>query len=569
MKTEENRIVVKAQEGNMTPVLQEILQKTPANTVISFEKAEYHFYREGCLLGDFYPSNNAGGKKEVVFSLLDKKNLILEGNGAAFVFHGRLFPFILQGCEKVTLRNFSVDFAFPRIYRADVLEAGQEYLELQIDEEKYPYEIVDGELIYCLEEGKFKPVDTYLFNVDAKPGRVYGERPVFYHMVHLVTGEKERTFADDKLETTAVRAGKNRVCFRYKEGSNKMFYEKGDRLALHFEPDRKNDTFFLEDCRNITFDGVKIYRGCGMGIVAQLCENMRLTGLHIGCRKEREDVVSTTADAIMLIDCTGKVTLDHSYIAQSLDDGVNVHGTYLPIERAGGHILAGRLGHREQEGFNPLKAGDRIAVADGQTLEMLAELTVAETILGADRKRIETRVCEPVPETVKAGDLIYNLDRMPELEFIENEFYQVPSLLFGSAKRSYFARNRVNTRLEALRLGDLGGDWYEASRKKELIVEENVFDHCAEWYSVSPVINAFESLQQKSPKRDIHQNLVFRKNRFLGVNQKLFSLECCTDVKIEGNTYVNTGECVPEDETVPVRLAHCAKVECSDNSFCF
>ena len=569
MQTEENRIVVKAQKGNMTPVLRDILDKAPANTVISFEEAEYHFYREGCLVGDFYPSNNAGGSKEVVFPLLNKKNLTLDGNGASFLFHGRLFPFILQGCEQVTLRDFSVDFAFPRAYRADVLEAGKQYLELQIDKEKYPYEIADGELIYCLEEGKFQPVDTYLFNVDAKPGRMYGERPVFYQMVHLVTREKERTFADDKLETTAVPAGKNRIRFWYKEGSNKMFYEKGDRLALHFEPDRRNDTFFLEDCRKIMFDGVKIYRGCGMGIVAQLCEDIKLTKLHIGCRKDREDVISTTADAIMLIDCTGKVTLDHSYIAQSLDDGVNVHGTYLPIESANGHILTCRLGHREQEGFNPLKAGERIAVADGRTLETLAELTVAETALGPDRKQIEARVCQPVPETVKAGDLIYNLDRMPELEFTENEFYQVPSLLFGSGKRSYFARNRVNTRLEALRLGDLAGDWYEASRKKELIVEENVFDHCAEWYSSSPVISAFESLHQESPKRDIHQNLIFRKNRFSGVNQKLFSLECCTDVAIEGNTYESTGECVPEDEAVPVRLAHCTRVKCSGNNFCF
>ena len=122
-------------QENMTPVLQNILKAVEDDTTLVFENAEYHFYKDGTYVDYFAPSNNYASVKNVVFTLFNKKNITVQGNGARLVFHGRIFPFILQGCDNLTMRDFSIDFAFPRVYQAEVLESNEEYLEFYMDKQ--------------------------------------------------------------------------------------------------------------------------------------------------------------------------------------------------------------------------------------------------------------------------------------------------------------------------------------------------------------------------------------------------------------------------------------------------
>lgn len=569
-----NTISVHPQDGNMTPLVQKILAELSDNTTIIFEPGEYHFYREGTHHDIFYPSNNDAGPKDVVFTLFGKKNITIEGNGAEFVFHGNIYPFIIMNCQNLRIQDVSVDFYFPRVYQADVLDANEEYLDIFMDGSKFPYSITNGSLVLHLEEEDVSPETVYFFPYDAKFDRTYGKIPTRYNMAFYSIGKHCEKSADPikrdwgtgnrNFYTDAVDLGDNRIRLVYREGSNKMFYDKGDRLILSYYRTRDNGTFFLDRCKDVVFERVNVYRGGCMGLNAQLCENMVFNQFHVGCKAGRGDLIATTADAFMLIDCRGKITLKNSHLADSLDDGINVHGTYMPIEAVENSVITHILGHVEQEGFNPLRPGDSIAIVDEKTLDITHTLTVAETRLCEDMKHIVTVVKEPIPDTVKPGNILYNLDGMPEMEIVDNELVNVPALLLGTSKRTYFARNKVNTRNEALRLVDSATRFNEVARKNNLIIEDNEFIHCAEWYDL-PVINIVERLPLEKPKYDIHQNMFFRRNRFTGRNCRWFYIEYSSNVEISDNTFKNTDSTV-EAFTKPFELRYCKDVTLKDNT---
>ena len=179
-----NTVFVRPQNENMTPVIRKILSDLPDHSVISFEPGEYHFYKDGTYRGVFYPSNNAAGPKDVVFTLFGKNDITIEGNGATFVFHGKIYPFIVKDCQNICMRNFAVDFYFPRVYHADVLDANEEYLEIFMDKDIFPYSVRDRALVLHLEEEDLSPETIYFFPYDAKFDRFYGKTPTRYNMAH-------------------------------------------------------------------------------------------------------------------------------------------------------------------------------------------------------------------------------------------------------------------------------------------------------------------------------------------------------------------------------------------------
>lgn len=577
------KILISPTQENMTPVLQSILQTIQDDTVLEFEPADYHFYKEGSHEGFFAPSNNWASVKNVIFTLFDKKEITLEGNGARFIFHGRLSPFIIQRCNDLTMRNFSVDFAFPRVYQAKVTQSTDEYLELFIDKARFPYSVRDGKLVYHLEETDLIPGYTYLFCHDADMEIEGKHWPRRWNMGHLVTGftkeelensPQSNPFPTLPMLTRAEDLGNNIVRFHHLEGSVRHPYRSGCRLVMHFESHRDNDTFFLEECKNVLFDNVSIYRGCSMGVIAQLCDDITLDRIHIGCKEGREDLISTTADSLMFVDCAGKITLKNSYIAQSLDDGLNQHGTYTQLQILDDYTILAGLMHREQRGFNPFHPSDVLNVIDEQTLAYTGTLTVADSELCDDQKHIRISLAAPLPEAVRSGSFIENFTRMPEIEIANNTFYRTTSILVSTPKPIRIHDNHFHTLCETLRLRDCPGNWMESGRIRDAVVSDNFFDHCCEWVDSSDgeklhIINIVERYKRKELKPDIHQNIRITGNRFVGKNMRIISAECTDGLEVSHNTYKGDDALTLRSMESPFSIHCCANVRISQNDLSF
>ena len=122
---------IRPRPGATSGEVARVLAQAPEGATLCLSPETYSFGMEGVFRGVFAPSNNDTGEKRVVFPLIGKKRLRIDGRGAVLSFTERLFPFILQDCEDVVLENFTIDFSFPRYAVAEVLRADAEGLTLR------------------------------------------------------------------------------------------------------------------------------------------------------------------------------------------------------------------------------------------------------------------------------------------------------------------------------------------------------------------------------------------------------------------------------------------------------
>ena len=121
------------------------------NCTVNELRGEYHILPEDCEKYGCNFSNNDRGEKTVRFLLRGLENVVLDGNGSTLVIHGRITPFLLDGCKNVTIRNFNVEYA------------GKYHIEALLEE------VGDGKL--CFNTGKYKGN----YEIVDKTVRVYGE----------------------------------------------------------------------------------------------------------------------------------------------------------------------------------------------------------------------------------------------------------------------------------------------------------------------------------------------------------------------------------------------------------
>ena len=139
-------------------------------------------------------------------------------------------------------------------------------------------------------------------------------------------------------EVQQLSPGKLRFVFL--ERSMRLVYPVGERCVLYLTQNkRENDTIFLNRCSRVTIENVTIRRGPCMGIIAQQCSDITVKNMKIAPLPGRGDLTTTTADSMMFVDCSGRICINGCYISCSLDDGVNIHGTYVPIDRSNDSVV--------------------------------------------------------------------------------------------------------------------------------------------------------------------------------------------------------------------------------------
>ena len=96
-------------------VLNKIAEKYGKTDItLKFAPGVYNFYPEKALKKEYYISNHdQTNPKSLGIDLDGWINLTIEGNGAEFIFDGRMLPIALVNCNGCTLSGFSIDFSNP------------------------------------------------------------------------------------------------------------------------------------------------------------------------------------------------------------------------------------------------------------------------------------------------------------------------------------------------------------------------------------------------------------------------------------------------------------------------
>lgn len=271
------------------------------------------------------------------------------------------------------------------------------------------------------------------------------------------------------------------------------------------------------NCKNVTCKGLTIRAMHGLGLLAQLCENVTFDGLNITPAKGR--TVASNADFFQASNCKGKVVIKNCVCSFGHDDFVNVHGTHLKIVEKNAEKKQIKVAFVElhSRGFCPFKAGDEIDFINRLNLlpygsaavKNVTQISDIEFLLSLDR----------VPE-ISVGDVIENATNTPALTVENNKFG--PSTGRGvlcTTRKKIVIKNNIfyKTGGNVLCIEDDCNFWFESGCVTDLTFENNKITGCG-YGSLGlgsvPVISVNPQVIETDKPVYVHKNIKVENNEF-------------------------------------------------------
>lgn len=458
---------------NASPVLQKALAKIKAEykegekVILRFPEGRYEFHEKGAAVREYYISNHdQTNPKKVGIALEDMKNLTLDGQGSEFVFHGRMLPVSLLRSENCLLKNFSIDFENPHIAQVKIVENDPQ----------------DGIV--------FEPAPWVDYRI-AKDSifEAYGEGWTMRHSWGIAFDGDTKHLVYNTSDIVCPTKGASEVAPRriHAPGWKDARLVPGTVVAMRGWG-RPTPGIFLSHDVNTTIENVKVHYAEGMGLLAQLCENITLEKFGV-CLKGDADprYFTTQADATHFSGCKGKIVSCNGLYEGMMDDAINVHGTYLKVvKRVDDRTLVGRYMHGQSWGFEWGCPGDEVQFIRSNTMELVGKQNKIISIRPYDKEQTEgareflITFQEPVDQVIneQSGFGIENLTWTPEVLFSGNVIRnnRARGSLFSTPRKTIVENNLFDHTSGAaiLLCGDCNG-WFETGACRHVIIRKNRF----------------------------------------------------------------------------------------------
>lgn len=458
---------------NASPVLQKALAKIKAEykegekVILRFPEGRYEFHEKGAAVREYYISNHdQTNPKKVGIALEDMKNLTLDGQGSEFVFHGRMLPVSLLRSENCLLKNFSIDFENPHIAQVKIVENDPQ----------------DGIV--------FEPAPWVDYRI-AKDSifEAYGEGWTMRHSWGIAFDGDTKHLVYNTSDIGCPTKGASEVAPRriHAPGWKDARLVPGTVVAMRGWG-RPTPGIFLSHDVNTTIENVKVHYAEGMGLLAQLCENITLEKFGV-CLKGDADprYFTTQADAAHFSGCKGKIVSCNGLYEGMMDDAINVHGTYLKVvKRVDDRTLVGRYMHGQSWGFEWGCPGDEVQFIRSNTMELVGKQNKIISIRPYDKEQTEgareflITFQEPVDQVIneQSGFGIENLTWTPEVLFSGNVIRnnRARGSLFSTPRKTIVENNLFDHTSGAaiLLCGDCNG-WFETGACRHVIIRKNRF----------------------------------------------------------------------------------------------
>lgn len=458
---------------NASPVVRKAIAKIKAEcrdgekVILRFPAGRYNFHEAGSTVREYYISNHdQDNPKKVGIALEDMKNLTIDGQGSEFVFYGRMIPVSLLRSENCVLKNFSIDFEQPHIAQVQVVENDP---EKGITFEPAPwvdYRISKDSVFEGLGEGW---VMRYSWGI-AFDGKT---KHVVYNTSDIGCPTKG-----------AFEVAPRRICSpKWKDAR----LVPGTVVAMRGWG-RPTPGIFMSHDVNTSLLDVKVHYAEGMGLLAQLCEDITLDGFGV-CLKGDNDprYFTTQADATHFSGCKGKIVSKNGLYEGMMDDAINVHGTYSKvIKRVDDHTLIGRYMHDQSWGFEWGRPGDDVQFVRSETMELIGKQNQITAIRPYDKGEIRgarefsITFKEAIDPAIneKSGFGIENLTWTPEVLFAGNTIRnnRARGTLFSTPKKTVVEDNLFDhtSGTAILLCGDCNG-WFETGACRDVTIRRNRF----------------------------------------------------------------------------------------------
>ena len=491
--------------------LSEQLAGLPGDSPVSvhFEPGRYDFYEEGAFERVCYISNHTQTRRKKIALLIEnRRNVILNGNGARFLFHGTLIPVAFLRTENCVLKNLSIDYEFPQLHQLVIREVDELHDELVCE-------------LLPREEFRIENGCRLRFLHEHNPEYSLQSIMPFEENGRLCWNKADLSFHPERI--VDLGSGRLRLLSCGLSG-----LRPGCRLVLR-PALRPTPGIFLHHADRTEIEQVTVHYAFGMGLLAQMTEDITLRSFSVRRRSPDDPRFFTTqADATHFSGCKGRILSENGLYEGMADDAINVHGIYLRIlEQRDRRTIRASYMHRETWGFDWGEKGNVVCFLRSRTMEYEPEKRRIASIRPVDS---DTESGAKVFEIVFEQDLppfapgepygIENLTWTPEVLFRNNIIRnnRARGALFSTPKRVVCENNFFDhTHGSAILLcGDCNG-WFETGACHEVFIRNNRFRNAltAMYQFTEAVISIYPEIPDLSAQKQFfHSNITITGNTF-------------------------------------------------------
>ncbi|WP_286844943.1 MULTISPECIES: right-handed parallel beta-helix repeat-containing protein [unclassified Proteiniphilum] len=508
------------------------VRQDTGHILVTFPKGRYDFFPDSAFTREYYISNHdQDNPKKAGIVLEGLKNITIDGQGSELIFHGRMIPFALVKSENITLKNFSVDFEIPALRQLNILKVNRDS-DIVIAE-IYPggNHRIQGNKLFACGEGYENPLYTAMpFRADRR--LAYRRQDVSFNPAAII----------EKTPDTLIISGWGQTSLT----------SPGERFALR-SYHRPTPGIFVSECTNTTLKNITVHYSEGMGLLAQMSENITLDGFSV-CLKGDNDprYFTTQADATHFSACKGVIISKNGLYEGMADDAINVHGTYLQItKRINDSTLQACYMHPQAWGFKWGEPGDSVQFVESNKMELAGEHRNSIKLIRAIDKPTEFGAKEF--EIIFTGNLpleisgegsygVENLSWTPEVIFSNNTIRnnRARGALFSTPKRVVCENNLFDhTHGTAILLcGDCNG-WFETGACREVIIRNNRFVNAltAYYQFTNAVISIYPEIPNlKEQQKFFHSGIVIENNIFETFDRPIVYAKSTDGLAFRNNT---------------------------------
>lgn len=519
------------------------LSRQPGST-LKLAPGVYHFYATQARQRIDYQSNTTVVSPRRYAILVENAGrLTIDGRGATLMMHGEMTAIGIDGAEKVTLKNFNVDWDRLLTSQAKVVEQGPDWQVIELDTNRFPCSVESGNLQMIVEGHKSTVWAT--MECDAATGRNLGDGGGITRAEGIAPGQ-------------------------FKIWGARRVEKVGNVLILRHHL-RSHAGIFVHNSQGVSLDHVELWASCGLGMLFQHSRDMTLRKTSVRPRPGSGLVVGPKDDGFHFSGCSGKILIDGCRIEGTPDDPINIHGTCLPMDnQVAGNTIAAHFGHDQSIGQGCWgKPGDVVSVLDRETL-LPVERNVIKAFRLTDPRKVEIVFEKPFARAVTSRQAVENLSDTPSATIRHCWFgnNRARGILCSTPRPVVIEDNTFAIQGAAILIpGDANG-WFESGAVSDVTIRRNVFANCliAPTQFSDGVIAIWPEIQRDVPGRFFHRNIRVEDNTFQVFDRPLLYARNVDGLVFRGNRIVRTDFRPPwHPNHDAIYLRHCRAVRIGRN----
>ncbi|MDA8527372.1 right-handed parallel beta-helix repeat-containing protein [Opitutaceae bacterium] len=436
--------------------------KDQKDITLFFPRGQYEFYPENAVEHYRAIANHDNSLKRIAFPLFDMDGLTLDGDGSTFIFRGRMSPVVVDGSSNITLRNFPMDWeqSFIDKFRVVARDVAANSFVVEPHTTDSSWEFRPTEILFNRHDWQDQLGSNIIWDPSTK-APIWDTRP--YNL-------------NSSRPNIAESAGPNRIRFT---GASQTPPPVDTILVTYgrHPTSRLAQAIHLSQADDTLIENVTVHAAGGMALIAERCDNVTLNGFKVTSSEHRH--VATRADATHFIGCKGVIKLENCLLEHMLDDGINVHGAYIKIEKIlDGNRLLCEISHFQQWGLDFAEPGDHVMITDRTTVLPIKSANVTAVEVLNEHRLIVT--VDALPAELPDRPLsLENLTWYPNVIMRNNTIRdnRARSALITTKGKVLIENNTFSSQMHGILIEGDNNKWYESGAVEDVTIRNNIFEN--------------------------------------------------------------------------------------------